>query len=367
VEYQLESNFSHVRQKLLHEQFADRWNKPLAHWALPSDRRLPLALMSYTLRDILDTPFEELYATPGIGQKKIHSLVVLLNRAFNDNNPMSAEPAPLPQEEGTPSVAVPRADAENINPEFVSETVWAEWRATIERHGLGKEKLGRFAESLQNLPRVLWDVPLRNYTRLTLAEIRKLKTHGEKRVRVILETFGTLHHVLAPQVRSTHLEMRLLPREIRSVEDWLLRTLPGEQLPDADDVLVSFIRPLLEQVRVDAGEQIADLGESRLGLSTAGRSVRQTATRLGLTRARVYQLLADIGAILDVRWPEGHYLVNHLRERITRETRRTQSLELFLLAADLFFPNKRNGQALEEEDEGDEPVALRVASHRHAS
>lgn len=368
VEYQLESNFRHVRQRLLEEQFADRWNKPLAHWALPSDRRLPLALMGYKIRDILDTPFEELYATPGIGQKKIHSLVILLNRAANDRNPVTSEPAPLPQAEGTPLVDVPSADDDNINPAYVSESVWAEWRATVERHGLGDEKLGRFTESLQNLPRVLWDTPLRNYTRLTLAEIRKLKTHGEKRVRVILETFGALHQVLSPQARSTHLESRLLPREIRSVEDWLLRTLPNESLPDADDILVSFIRPLLEQVRIDAGTQIADLGESRLGLSAAGRSVRQTATRLGLTRARVYQLLADIGAILEVRWPEGHYLVNHLRDRIARETRRPQAFEAFFLAADLFFPSRRNGQVMEEEDDesDDQPVALRVSSHRHA-
>ncbi|MBI3465217.1 MAG: hypothetical protein HY000_19500 [Planctomycetes bacterium] len=367
VEYQLESNFSHVRQRLLEEQFADRWNKQLAHWALPSDRRLPLALMGYTIREILDTPFEELYATPGIGQKKIHSLVVLLNRAANDRNPVTADPAPLPDDEGTPSVDVPRADDEQIDPAYVSESVWAEWRKTVESHGLGDEKLGRFAVSLQNLPRVLWDTPLRTYTGLTLAEIRKLKTHGEKRVRVILETFGALHQVLTPQARATHLEGRLLPREIRSVEDWLLRTLPNEGLPDADDILVSFIRPLLEQVRIDAGAQIADLGESRLGLSSTGRSVRQTAARLGLTRARVYQLLADIGAILDVRWPEGHYLVNHLRDRIARETRRQPASEPFFLAADLFFPSRRNGQIMEEEDESeDQPVSLRVSSHRHA-
>jgi hypothetical protein len=367
VEYQLESNFSHVRQKLLDKQFADRWHKPLAHWALPSDRRLPLALMGYTIRDILDTSFEALYATPGIGQKKIHSLVVLLNRAANDRTPVTAEPAPLPQDEGTPSVEVPTADDEKISPEYVSESVWAEWRATVERHSLGPEKLGRFAESLQNLPRVLWDTPLRTYTRLTLAEIRKLKTHGEKRVRVILETFGALHQLLAPQARSTHLEMRLLPREIRNVEEWLLRTLPGDRLPDADDILVSFIRPLLEQVRTDAGPQIAELGESRLGLSAAGRSVRKTAARLGLTRARVYQLLADIGAILEVRWPEGHYLVNHLRDRIARECHDRQALESFFLAADLFFPNRRNGQEMEEDDDSDDqPLALRVSSHRHA-
>ena len=39
------------------------------------------------------------------------------------------------------------------------------------------------------MTRVIWNTPLGAYTHFTLGEIRAMKTHGEKRVRAILEVF----------------------------------------------------------------------------------------------------------------------------------------------------------------------------------
>src|SRR5262249_38588513 len=85
--YRLSSSFDAVRKVLLESRFADGLPKPLAYWALPNDRRLPLAFPGRTLDDLLATPFEQLSATPGIGQKKITSLVRLLHRATRDEPP----------------------------------------------------------------------------------------------------------------------------------------------------------------------------------------------------------------------------------------------------------------------------------------
>ena len=78
-EYKLFNSFEEVRKTLLDERYADRLEKPLAYWALPNDRRLPLAFLGRTLNELLNTPFEQLSATPGIGQKKITSLVKLIS------------------------------------------------------------------------------------------------------------------------------------------------------------------------------------------------------------------------------------------------------------------------------------------------
>src|SRR5215472_628317 len=86
-EFQLITSFEAVRKTLLADRFADRLEKPLAYWALPNDRRLPLAFLGRTIKDLLATPFEELSATPGIGQKKISPLVKLLSRATKDHPP----------------------------------------------------------------------------------------------------------------------------------------------------------------------------------------------------------------------------------------------------------------------------------------
>src|SRR4051812_22923730 len=86
-DYKLVSSFHSLRKTLLQEKYADRWDKPLAYWALPNDRRLPLAFLGRSIKDLLATPFEDLTATPGIGQKKISSLVKLLSRAIKDRPP----------------------------------------------------------------------------------------------------------------------------------------------------------------------------------------------------------------------------------------------------------------------------------------
>ena len=82
-ELQVVSRFESLRKILLSEQYVDHLKKPLAYWALPTDRRLPLAFLGRTLEDLLRTPFSELSSTPGIGQKKICSFVKLLARAAN--------------------------------------------------------------------------------------------------------------------------------------------------------------------------------------------------------------------------------------------------------------------------------------------
>ena len=102
---QVVSRFESLRKILLSEQYADHLKKPLAYWALPTDRRLPLAFLGRTLEDLLRTPFSELTNTPGIGQKKICSFVKLLARAAN------TDPAELPLDD----VAIPTGGAESGN------------------------------------------------------------------------------------------------------------------------------------------------------------------------------------------------------------------------------------------------------------
>ena len=99
-ELQVISRFESLRKILLSEQYADHLKKPLAYWALPTDRRLPLAFLGRTLEDLLQTPFTELSNTPGIGQKKICSFVKLLARAANtDPSELPTDNVPLPAKE----------------------------------------------------------------------------------------------------------------------------------------------------------------------------------------------------------------------------------------------------------------------------
>lgn len=122
LEYKLVASFESIRKKLLSEKFADRLEKPLAYWALPNDRRLPLAFMGRTLKDLLDTPFEELYSTAGIGQKKISSLIDLLVRAAKPHPPGTILPRDMqPAADDAASTIVPQDVLSVVDPSMVRQ------------------------------------------------------------------------------------------------------------------------------------------------------------------------------------------------------------------------------------------------------
>src|SRR3989304_2654523 len=149
------NQFENFRKILLSEPYTEHLDRSLAYWALPADRCLPLAFLSRTLRELLNTPFAELAQTPGIGRKKLGSLIKLLARVANTG---SAEPPvavdDIQSEAETSSVADLDMESDQFDPALVSELQWRQWQTSVLRHGLNQEKLGRFAPSLQNMTRM---------------------------------------------------------------------------------------------------------------------------------------------------------------------------------------------------------------------
>ncbi len=347
-ELQVIARFENLREILLGPSYTRHLDKPLAYWALPTDRRLPLALLGRKLRDLLQTSFGEISATPGIGQKKISSLITLLSRAAEtdpDDIPLEMV---RPGSNGNGNSGTRRhADAfAGFDPTEVSEVVWNQWQETVLKHNLADERLGRLAPTLKPMTRVIWNARLGDYTGHSLAEIRTMKTHGEKRVRAILEVFHGIDQMIAGMGASEHLVVRLTPRLIDQAEQATNRMLQTPGIPEAEEIYRDVIEPLLEQLRIDASEQIVTLAEKRLGLSGPITSVRQVARNLGLTRARVYQLLNEVNDIMTVRWPTGRRLLYELRDKFLRdapEEDESPALEQVHAALELVYPEKRRG------------------------
>jgi hypothetical protein len=157
------------------------------------------------------------------------------------------------------------AGATPFDPSIVSEALWAQWQQTVIDRNLGGEKLGRLAPTLQALPTVIWHIPLEQYVNHTVAEIRQLKTHGEKRVRVVLEVFYTVHEMLVGCGNDQHLALRVVPKFIVPIENWIAGVLKREELPSVDEMRECLTAPLLKQINVDAGSTIYELSAGRLG------------------------------------------------------------------------------------------------------
>ncbi|MBN2296769.1 MAG: hypothetical protein JXM70_30365 [Pirellulales bacterium] len=342
-DYQIASRFDSLRKILKTEEYAQHLEKPLAYWALPTDRRLPLVLLGRTLGDLLEMPFVELTATPGIGQKKIRSFVGLLSRAVNtDPNDLTVEDV---KSSGNGSVQSEKEKlAEKFDPSSVSEVVWSKWRATVIKHNLENETLGRLAPNLQGMTRVNWNTRLGEFTDHTLAEIKARKTHGEKRIHALLEVFHGLHKLLSNLGEEDYLVVRVKPHRIDAVQQWVARTLQSTTIPDKTEIFEKFVKPLLEQLHVDATEQVANLADDRVGLSGPITSVREVARRMDLTRARVYQLLNEISDIMQIRWPGGRREVYELLAKFEAEANgKQEQLDQFRSTVELIYPNHRRG------------------------
>jgi hypothetical protein len=310
----------------------------LAYWALTNDRRLPLAFLGRTLRDLLETPFEDLAATPGIGQKKIGTLITLLGRATK-LQPRAAIDGAADAPPEKKSHVGSQSSRGGFDPTIVSEALWEQWRDTVLKHGVGCEKLGRLAPTLQSLPTVIWHTTLECYCQYSVAEIRQLKTHGEKRVRIILEVFCAVHEMLAFAKPQGHLSVRLLPKFVVPVECWIEQSIDGNAPVNREEVRQSCVIPLLEQIQTDAGATVSRLAEGRLGTNGEPQTVRQQSRRLGVTRARVYQLLEDCAKVMTVRWPEGHGRLLALHNRLETSRKSAEAASLVCAAIELFFPD----------------------------
>ena len=340
-DYKLASSFESIRETLLQDRFADRLTKPLAYWALPNDRRLPLKFLNRSIGDLVRTPFEELSGTPGIGQKKISSLLKLLTRATSDQPPTVPFGLSELAEDGRRRYRIDQGT--EFNPSLVSEALWSKWTSTVRELGLGDEYLGRVADSLASMPTVIWTKRLREYENLSLSQIRRLRTHGEKRVRCVMRVFHRVHS-LAEKFRRDGdrvLRRRLGSERILNTTAWATNQLRSGALPTPESVRANLADPILKQIEVDCGETVHRIALQRLGIGSDPMTVRDQAQAMGVTRARVYQLLDDCHKVIDVRWPNGRALL----DRMTAEygaflTSRPMDATLFLAVRQLCFPDR---------------------------
>ena len=120
---------------------------------------------------------------------------------------------------------------------------------------------------------------------------------------------------------------------------WLNETIRQPELPEVDELHERIVRPMIAQIKIDIGDQVAELAAVRLCLDENAPSVKQQAETLGVTRARVYQLLEDCAKVMDVRWPEGRWLLAPLTTRFG--TSRPEAIGLLHGICDLFYPVER--------------------------
>ncbi|RIK84042.1 MAG: hypothetical protein DCC68_02500 [Planctomycetota bacterium] len=335
--------YHRLRDTLLAKRYEDRLTKPLGYWALPNDRRLPQALLEFPLEEVLARSFEELAATRGIGQKKIESLFVLLARAAGDQAPGAdlIEVQNKPSEENWASAGTNGRDGlGNFNPGVVSEALWQQWQASVRESGVADMTIGLVVPSLDRVPSVIWQAPLSRYADKSLAEIRAMRTHGVKRMGVILQAFYFVHRAWQETRDAAAVRAALVPTFIAPIERWLAECADRKTAPGEDALRAQLIEPLLAQIQVDCGEMVAKLARDRIGLDGRPMSVRSQARRLIVTRARIYQIFEQCGKAMEVRWPEGRDRLRAFESAVYRQPTDSLAARLLAAAIELCYPRR---------------------------
>jgi hypothetical protein len=294
-------------------------------------------LLGHTLRDLLKHPYKEMAATAGIGRKKMETFMKLLVRATKEDATNTA----LDKLQATESIPTAGVDAEGrFDPLLVSEMLWGRWREAARRHGLGQVTLGRLTTTLHSLPSVVWNTPLSFYLDLSLRDMRELKTHGEKRVAIVLEIFNNIYHMLGHIDPAGGLAVRLAPRTIAAAEDWMLEARSRPHPPEHAELGRCLIEPILQQLEIDAGETVAQLARGRLGIGADAESVRNQSKSLGVTRARVYQMLEECHEVMRIRWPDGRRQLDSFGQWLDEIYAEAEAANLLASFREMLYPLK---------------------------
>ncbi len=301
---QLRTAFAATRDQLLNGSNSAQLEKPLAYWALPNDRGLPFALLTQRVHDVLAAPFDSLAATPGIGPKKLKTLLTLLERIALEDRGSAAHPVETADE--AKPVAPPSSTAASFDPSAVSEAQWRQWCDAIVKSNFESEMLGRLAPSLQVIPSRLWRKTLGEYAHHSLSEIRRLKNHGAKRVQAILSIFSEVNRFTSLCDQRSYMTVRLVPKHITLAGNGLAALLADRNLMTTSEIRTRVVAPLAEQVKIDLGSKAYSVVQSRLGINASPLSINSLTRKLGLTPARIYQYYESVTIVMSVRWPEGH-------------------------------------------------------------
>ena len=331
-------------------------DEPLELWVLPSDRHLPTALIRLSLRELLSTSFTELSNTRGVGDSKLVKLVSLVQRALNHIEDTPEEKANKHLEAGPEVQAVKpgrelkeeRSSFAEIAPNNLDEQGWAKICKSIKSQSLEHHPLGRFAKSLSDLPKGLWGEPLSTYVSKSLFEVQKLPGYGEQRTTCVISILQGLSLYVVNSPNGGHLEQRVLPASVNRITTWINSVLSQDEVPDYFLLCQKFVLPLLQQLEVDLGSELAEMVERRLGADGARETLQEVAEHFDLTRERIRQLTLRAPRVMEVRWPEGKHLLDDFYEKFRSSGKAAKHVDLIQRTLEMLFDFETSSGATRE-------------------
>ncbi|MDX1963245.1 MAG: hypothetical protein SFX18_08835 [Pirellulales bacterium] len=293
-------------------------NLPLGNWVLWPERNMLRPLLQRSLNDILHSSVEELLAIPSLGPKKLTILMGVLRRIASDQGQVLPRSlAPRKAASGARSRSGRGGAAGGfVDWQKVSDMQWQAWGERVMASGLADEPVVHVVPQLNQIPTVIWTTPLAEYCQVSLTELSQLRTHGHKRISSISVAIQAAEQMLTLAQQNGKKLTRFRLPEFLKLEEWAEREERRGKKPTHEWITMHLLEPLLDQLALDVPPLTHSILCERIGWKCAATPVVQIATRLGMTRARVYQHFEMIAKVLKLRWPEGKAIWRHWQERL---------------------------------------------------
>lgn len=327
----------------------------LKRWVLPTDTHLPSNLIDLPLSVILSKSYMALLQTTGVGELKLGKMVALVERALQDiatkqeterlepdntqrhseRNIKSFKAVDVPpvNYSGTSANAIARG----ISLSKLTNQSWTDICNYIKIHGLECYPLGRFAETLAELPLSLWNCQLSEFVNQSHHELMQMRGYGEQRITSVLRVLVGVMELCAKSPIDTHLRINASALRINQVTGWLQGVIQAKRLPDYSSLCNRMALPLLQQLEIDLGSQTTEMIKRRLGVQSEAETLQDIAEDFGLTRERIRQLTLRATKVMNVRWPEGHQILNTLHNAFRRAVDAEPQIALIQRAQAILF------------------------------
>ena len=358
--YSLELKFDNAKQRFPAVALERLVDRPLSIWTLPSDRHLPSALIQMSLRTILEMSFEQLDSIRGVGTTRVEKLIQVVDRALSQLEKATGVTGPdgidrITNDEkfGTHEADASETDGGDRSLSFretrfdspqkaysdvtLDLETWQKLTSSIREHGFEWQPIGRFANSLNDLPRGLWGEPLEKFVSLPMQSLLNTPGLGDSKVSSIIQIIIELANSIRSCDPNTHFRFQVYPASINRITNWINQVLASNTVPDVLSLSQHFVMPLLKQIELDLGIQVAEMVERRLGANGVPQTLQEVAEEFQLTRERIRQITLRVPEVMQIRWPEGKHLFDDFFEKFHNDDSATEQVGLVRRTLDLFF------------------------------
>jgi hypothetical protein len=324
---ELERDFREAKRHIRKTIAARELSHSLRDWVLKSDWHFPRSLYPHRLSWLIKLEFTDLLKRRGIGISKARGIIKFL-RDIPNRSGLPLQRALLARSGGIPEV---RNDW------------WEDACAAISEHGLENEPVGRFCDSLTDVPRTMWRVSLGKYSRIRLDEFLAMRGTGGRRQRVLIEAFRRILSVAhATPIRPLPAGALMHP-VVRKVDEWVASSIQASAFPTVAEVRQNLIDPLLEMVGRDVGAYESSLTAERVLL---GKKLKVISLERDIPREHIRLQLIWVKRSVQLRWPEGQTLLMRLLARIADSAADVEQFRLINNAIKAFCHEHRKWTAI---------------------